>query len=70
MLAAGGYDLLKAGSSFGSDDYLAILVGFVVSFIVAIVAIKFLISYVQRNNFIPFGIYRIVLAIVFIIFLL
>lgn len=70
MLAAGGYDLLKSGASFSGNDYSALAIGFVVSFIVAIFAIKFLLGFVRKNNFISFGVYRIVLAIIFILFLL
>jgi undecaprenyl-diphosphatase len=39
-------------------------VGFVTSFIVALISIKWLIGYVQTRTFIPFGIYRILVAVV------
>ncbi len=41
--------------------YLAI--GFVTSFIVALLSIKFLLRFIQTHTFIPFGIYRIALVI-------
>lgn len=65
MLAATGLDLLKSAGSFHSGNLGFLGVGFITSFIVAILAIKFLLYFVQRNNFIPFGIYRIALAILF-----
>ena len=66
MLMAGGYDILKSGASFSSQNLLALAIGFVVSFVVAMAAIKFLLSFVRKNNFVPFGIYRIILALLFI----
>ena len=54
-----------------SDDAVAeVASGFVSSFVVAILAIKFLLAYVRTNTFIPFGIYRILIAAVFAIFVL
>jgi undecaprenyl-diphosphatase len=41
-----------------------LLIGCVVAFIVAILAIKFFISYLQKNGFRIFGIYRIILGII------
>lgn len=70
MLAATGYDLLKSGSGFNRGDLAALLIGFLISFVVAVFAIKFLISFIKRNNFISFGVYRIILALLFLIFLL
>lgn len=70
MLAASGYDLIKSGTSFSRQDYLALAIGFIVSFFVAIFAIKFLLSFIKKNNFIPFGIYRIILGIIFIFLIL
>ncbi len=65
MLAATGYDLLKNASSFSSDQFSLLAVGFVTSFIVALVAIRFLIRFIQTHTFAPFGIYRIVVAVLF-----
>ena len=64
MLAATGYDLLKNASAFSSEDTLNLAVGFVTSFIVALISIRWLIGYVQTRTFIPFGIYRILVAVV------
>ncbi|HNX90255.1 MAG TPA: undecaprenyl-diphosphate phosphatase [Candidatus Omnitrophota bacterium] len=62
MLAATALDLMKSAPSFTPDEFIVLGVGFVVSFIVAILAIKLLLNYIKHNTFIPFGIYRIVLA--------
>lgn len=65
MAGATGLDLLKNASSFSFDQFGILAAGFVVSFITAILAIKFLLSFVQKHTFVSFGIYRIILAIVF-----
>jgi undecaprenyl-diphosphatase len=44
-----------------------IVIGFIVSFVTAYLAVKWFISYVQKNSLIGFGIYRIALAIILII---
>lgn len=69
MAAATGLDLLKTGFHFSSGEYLMLATGLITSFTVAILTVKFLISYVQKNNFIPFGVYRIIVAILFWIFI-
>ena len=63
MLAATGLDLVKTSFNFSTSEWGVLAVGLITSYIVAIVAIKWLISYVRRYSFIPFGIYRIVIAI-------
>jgi undecaprenyl-diphosphatase len=64
MLAASGLELVKNRSALhGNLPVLAI--GFVVSFITAILAIKSFLSYIKKRDFSLFGWYRIVLAIVF-----
>jgi len=65
MVAATGLDLLKNSLSFSTSEIGLLLTGFCVSFVVAILAIKVFISYVQKHDFIAFGVYRIILALVF-----
>ena len=64
MLAASGLELIKNHSAL-NENAMALAVGFVVSFITAIAAIKWLLAYVKKRDFSLFGWYRIVLAIVF-----
>lgn len=68
MVAATGYDLLKNAGSFSSTDVSSLAVGFVTSFIVAILAIKFLLSFIHTHSFIAFGVYRIAIAVLFFLF--
>ena len=63
MAAATGLDLIKSGLKFTTDEWMYMLLGFAVSFLTAVLAIKFLISYVQKNDFKAFGWYRIVVAL-------
>lgn len=69
MLAATGLDMLKTGFSFSAYDYLLLSIGFVGAFVVALFAIKFFLKFVQKHTLIPFGIYRIILAILFLLFI-
>ena len=64
MLAATALDLYKNPMVFVGNQLTLWIVGFVVSFLTAIIGVKFLIKYVQKNNFKVFGWYRIVLGIV------
>lgn len=70
MLAATGLDLVKSNFAFSQQEYLLLLVGFIGSFLVAIVAVKFLLRFIQSHTFIPFGIYRIILAMLFWLFII
>ncbi len=63
MLAATVYDLIKSGSQFSLDQVNLMAAGFISSFVVAIISIKFLIHFIKTHTFIPFGVYRIVLVL-------
>jgi len=68
MIVASGYDIFKNASSFSMDQFGILIIGFITSFIVAILAIKFFLKFIGTHTFIPFGIYRIIIAIIFGIF--
>lgn len=65
MLAATALDLVKSNFSFTSSEYFILTTGFIGSFIVAIFAVKFLLNFIKKHTFVLFGIYRIILAIIF-----
>lgn len=67
MLAATGYDLLKTGISFSSDQWGIIGLGIIVSALVAYIVARWLLIYVQKSSFKIFGWYRIIIGIVLII---
>ncbi len=65
MLAATALDLSKNVNTFTNSQFIFLLVGFITSFIVALLAIKFLIAFIQRHSFMAFGVYRILIALLF-----
>ncbi|MFD7522745.1 undecaprenyl-diphosphate phosphatase [Paenibacillus chitinolyticus] len=69
MFAASGYSLLKSYKNFTSDDILFFAVGFIISFIVALLAIVTFIRFVQRMKLTYFSYYRFALAAIFIVYL-
>lgn len=70
MLAATAYDLLKSGFSFGADEWGTIGIGFIVSFITALLVVRWLIKYVQTHSFAIFGWYRVIIGAILLIFFL
>ncbi len=70
MLGASAIKLLKFfldGFSFTSEEVVILAIGCLVAFIVSVLAIKFLVSFIKKHDFKAFGVYRIVLG-VFVIF--
>jgi undecaprenyl-diphosphatase len=67
MMAATGYKLLKEYKNIHAEQVKLLVVGNVVAFIVAILAIKFFIGFLQKHGFRLFGIYRIIAGIVLLI---
>ena len=61
------YDYYQTGSILSSSQINYLLLGNVVSFVVALLAIKFFIDYLSKNGFKLFGYYRIVLGVAVII---
>lgn len=65
MAAATALDLLKSYDQFTADDAVNLGIGFVVSFFVALLSIKWLLGYIKHHSFKAFGVYRIAVAVVF-----
>jgi undecaprenyl-diphosphatase len=68
MLAATLYDIYKSGFNITGAEWATILIGFIVSFVVAIIVVKWLVDYVKNHTFSVFGWYRIVLGIILLFF--
>lgn len=66
MAAAVVFDLAKTAGFFIPSQFCFLIIGFIVSFITAMLAIKFLLSFIKGNSFISFGIYRIILVMLFL----
>jgi undecaprenyl-diphosphatase len=69
LIAAGGYDLLKHRSEFSADDAAILAVGLIVSFVSALICIRWLLRYVASHNFNVFAWYRIILGAIILIVL-
>ena len=63
MFGASLLKLVKFGLAFTGMEIAVLLVGMLVSFVVSVVVIKFLMSYIKKHNFKVFGYYRIILGI-------
>ena len=70
MFGASLLKILKFGLAFSGMEILLLLTGMISAFIVSVVVIKFLLSYIKKNDFKIFGYYRIVLGIILIIYFL
>ncbi|CAG0969489.1 MAG: undecaprenyl-diphosphate phosphatase [Bacteroidetes bacterium] len=69
MFAASAYKLLKNYLAISADDISVLLIGNTVAFIVAMLAIKFFIGYLQKHGFKFFGYYRIALGFILLLLL-
>ena len=67
MAGASLIKFLKYGFSFSSKEYLFLLVGGTVAFIVSVFSVSFLLKVVKNRGFAPFGYYRIALGILLLI---
>ncbi len=71
MLGGSGIKLLQYvadGNAFSAHQLTILAVGTAVAFIVSVLAIKFLMSYIRRHDFKAFGYYRIVLGIIVLLY--
>lgn len=70
MVAATTLDVVKHHADFSLADIQSLAIGLIVSFLVALVAIKFLLRYVETHSFVAFGVYRILVATLFALIIL
>jgi undecaprenyl-diphosphatase len=68
MAAATGLDLVKSIDTFTRADFSALAIGFIVSFITAFIAMKWLLSFIKHHTFVPFGIYRVIVTVLLYLF--
>lgn len=69
MLGASLVKIVKSGFGFTGTEYVALIVGMAVAFAVSMVVIRFIIRYLKKHDFIPFGFYRIALGLLILILL-
>jgi undecaprenyl-diphosphatase len=65
MLAVECYELMKMGHLFSAQDATNFMIGFVVSFIVAVMAVKTFILFLSKWSLVPFAWYRLIVAPIF-----
>ena len=68
MLGATALDIYKSRGTLSSGDLGTLVLGMALSFVFAAIAVKFLIGYVKKHDFTAFGVYRIILAVLFYLF--
>ncbi|MFQ3180747.1 MAG: undecaprenyl-diphosphatase [Polaribacter sp.] len=62
-----GYDYYKAGFELSSDQINYLIIGNIIAFVVALIAIKSFIDYLSKKGFKMFGYYRIILGIALLV---
>lgn len=65
LFAASGYELIKMREQLAFDDAVSLAVGFLVSFVVALIAVKGFVSFLSHGKLAPFAWYRILIAPIF-----
>lgn len=70
MAAATGYKLLKGYKTLNAEHIKLLAIGNVVAFIVALLAIKFFIGFLQKHGFKLFGYYRLIAGTILLILVL
>jgi undecaprenyl-diphosphatase len=67
MFAAAGYKLVQNYKTISAENIDTLILGNVVAFIVAMLAIKFFISFLTKHGFKVFGYYRIVVGLIILV---
>ena len=69
MFGASLMKIVKYGAAITFSEILILIIGCVFAFVVSLFMIRFIISYIKKNNFVLFGIYRILMGIVVLLLL-
>ncbi len=67
MSAVTAYDLLKHYHEFNDAHLVTLLVGFIVSFLVAYLTIKLFMAFLEKFTFVAFGVYRIIFGVILLL---
>lgn len=68
MFGMSALKLLKFGLSFTATEAVILLIGMIIAFVVSLIVIRFLMSYIKKKDFKVFGWYRIVLGALVIVY--
>ena len=66
----GGENSLGVSLEVPSNVWIILVIATVISFIVSLISIKFLLNFVKKHSFAPFGIYRIILGVIVLLYFL
>lgn len=67
MIGLSAVKILKFGFAFTGAELLILAIGMIVAFMVSVLVIKFLMSYIKKHDFKVFGWYRIILGVIVIL---
>lgn len=67
IAAASLYDLFKSRDLLTTESLDLVLIGSVASFVSSLLVIKWFLNFIGKNNFIPFGVYRIMVGLVILL---
>ncbi|MCS7171233.1 MAG: undecaprenyl-diphosphatase UppP [Aquificaceae bacterium] len=70
MLIATAYDLYKSYDKFHLDEWHVLGLGFFTAFVFAMLSVKLLVGFLSKHSFIPFGVYRILVGLLYAYFFL
>jgi len=65
MLIATGYDLYKSHQSFNLQEWQVLFVGFITAFFFALLSVKTLLNFLKNHSFFVFGVYRILVGLLY-----
>jgi len=68
MAAATGLDLIRSYGSFSRAEVGVIGIGFLAAFLTALPVMRFFLMFVRTGTFLPFGVYRVILAAAFALY--
>lgn len=69
MFGASLMKMIKFGFVFSFNEIMLLIVGSLCAFTVSLFMIKFILDYIKKNNFVIFGIYRVLMGIIVLLFL-
>ena len=68
MFGASLLKILQFGFAYTGTEIAILIAGLITAFVISIIAIKFLMNYIKKNDFKAFGYYRIVLGIIVLVY--
>lgn len=70
MVAAAGLDIVSTNITFSPDVWGTLFLGSIIAFVTSYVTIRYFINFVSNHSFVPFGVYRIIIAGLFALYTL